>query len=285
MVQGVTVDRFAIGYSGIGYATAGVRAVPLAEKEGGKCYEADPDNAYAGSYPLSRFLYVYINQAPGKPLDPLTREFIKLVLSKEGQEVVIKDGYFPIPASISKEELRQDPVSGDQLRDASRDGDAAPPARPLTSPGPARAAASCSTASRPAWSSSAALIIIASILAILLVIAAEVYPLFVKPTATFVRAYPPDRSAAAPAAVPTRSAWTSIEKSPSRSPRNGALALTALDGNDHCPPWPHRACGAATITTVAAAWTRVRYLLGTSDGRVIPLDVKFEIAFTPAGAR
>jgi phosphate transport system substrate-binding protein len=105
VVQGVTVDRFAIGYSGIGYATAGVRAVPLAEKEGARCYDADPDNAYAGNYPLSRFLYVYLNRAPGKPLDPLTREFVKLVLAKEGQEVVIKDGYYPIPATIAKEEL------------------------------------------------------------------------------------------------------------------------------------------------------------------------------------
>jgi phosphate transport system substrate-binding protein len=107
VVQGVTVDRYAIGYSGIGYATAGVRAVPLAEKEGAKCYEADPDNAYAGTYPLARFLYVYVNKAPGKPLDPLTREFVKLVLSKEGQEVVIKDGYFPIPATVAKEELNR----------------------------------------------------------------------------------------------------------------------------------------------------------------------------------
>jgi len=105
VVQGVTVDRFAMGYSGIGYATAGVRTVPLAEKEGSKCYEADPENAYAGTYPLSRFLYVYVNKAPGKPLDPLTREFTKTILSKQGQEVVIKDGYFPIPASIAKEEL------------------------------------------------------------------------------------------------------------------------------------------------------------------------------------
>src|SRR5437879_5228830 len=105
VVQGVTVDRFAVGYSGIGYSTAGVRPVPMAEKEGDKCYEADQDNAYAGSYPLSRFLYVYVNRAPGKPLEPLTREFVKLVLSKEGQEVVIKDGYFPIPASVVKEEL------------------------------------------------------------------------------------------------------------------------------------------------------------------------------------
>src|SRR6266850_7306342 len=104
VVQGVTVDRYGIGYSGIGYATAGVRPVPLAEKDGGKCVEATADNAYSGSYPLARFLYVYVNKAPGKPLDPLTREFIKLIVSREGQEGVVKDGYFPIPATIAKEE-------------------------------------------------------------------------------------------------------------------------------------------------------------------------------------
>ena len=107
VVQGLTVDRFGMGYSGIGYATAGVRAVPLAEKAGGKCVEAEADNAYNGSYPLARFLYVYINKAPGKTLDPLTREFVKLIVSKDGQEAVVKDGYFPIPASIAKEELNK----------------------------------------------------------------------------------------------------------------------------------------------------------------------------------
>jgi phosphate transport system substrate-binding protein len=105
VVQGVTVDRYGIGYSGIGYATAGVRAVPLAEKDGGKCVEATAENAYNGAYPLARFLYVYVNKAPGKGLDPLTREFVKLMMSKDGQEAVVKDGYFPIPASIAKEEL------------------------------------------------------------------------------------------------------------------------------------------------------------------------------------
>ncbi len=105
VVQGVAVDRYAIGYSGIGYTTAGVRAVPLAEKEGGTCGEATVANAYSGKYPLSRFLFIYVNRAPGKRLDPLTSEFIGLVLSKEGQEVVIKDGFFPIPNSVAKEEL------------------------------------------------------------------------------------------------------------------------------------------------------------------------------------
>jgi phosphate transport system substrate-binding protein len=105
VVQGVTVDRYAMGYSGIGYTTAGVRAVPLSAKTGGACVEATAGNAYAGKYPLARFLYVYINRAPGKPLDPLTREFIRFVASKQGQEVVIKDGFFPIPNSVAKEEL------------------------------------------------------------------------------------------------------------------------------------------------------------------------------------
>jgi phosphate transport system substrate-binding protein len=105
VVQGVTVDRYAMGYSGIGYSTAGVRAVPLTEKTGGNCAEATAENAYAGKYPLARFLYVYTNRAPGKPMDPLTREFVKLVVSRQGQEVVVKDGHFPLPASIVKEEL------------------------------------------------------------------------------------------------------------------------------------------------------------------------------------
>jgi phosphate transport system substrate-binding protein len=104
MVQSVTVDRYAIGYSGIGYATPGVRAVPLAAGTGQKPYEATADNAYSGDYPLARFLYVYLNKAPNKDADPLVREFIKLVLSKEGQQIVLKDGYFPITAELASDE-------------------------------------------------------------------------------------------------------------------------------------------------------------------------------------
>lgn len=107
VVQGVTVDRYAIGYSGIGYATAGVRAVPLAEREGALCVEATPGNAYAGKYPLARFLYIYINKPPDRALEPLVREFIRLVLSKQGQAAVVKDGYFPLPIAIVAEEYRK----------------------------------------------------------------------------------------------------------------------------------------------------------------------------------
>jgi len=107
VVQGVTVDRYAMGYSGIGYATAGIRAVSVAEKAGGVCVEATADNSYAGTYPLARFLFVYVNRAPGKPLDPLMREFVKFMFTRQGQESVIKDGYFPVPNSIAKEALNK----------------------------------------------------------------------------------------------------------------------------------------------------------------------------------
>ena len=100
VVQGVTEDQGGIGYSGIGYRTSGVRVVPLSAKSGGNFYEPTFVNASTGKYPLARFLYVYINKAPGKPLPPLLSEFLKFVYSKEGQMVVIKDGYFPLPQKL-----------------------------------------------------------------------------------------------------------------------------------------------------------------------------------------
>jgi phosphate transport system substrate-binding protein len=105
VVQGITEDRYAIGYSGAGYRTSGVRAVPLSEQPNGPYYEGTYEEVTSGKYPLSRFLYVYVNKAPGKPLDPVPLEFLKLVMSKEGQEVVIKDGYMPLTPVQVKEEL------------------------------------------------------------------------------------------------------------------------------------------------------------------------------------
>lgn len=105
VVQSVSTGLNAIGYSGVGYKTSGVRAVPLSKKPGGKAYDASPENAISGKYPLSRLLYVYVNKHPNKPLAPLEREFVKLVLSKQGQEVVVKDGYVPLPASLAEQQL------------------------------------------------------------------------------------------------------------------------------------------------------------------------------------
>jgi len=103
VVQGVTEDRFGIGYSGIGYKTSGVKALQLAEKD--QFFDGAYANVTSGKYPLSRFLLIYVNKAPGKPLDPLVKEYLKLILSKEGQEVVVKDGYLPLPGNLVKEEL------------------------------------------------------------------------------------------------------------------------------------------------------------------------------------
>jgi phosphate transport system substrate-binding protein len=105
VIQGVASDKYAIGYSGVGYKTADVRAVPLAMKEGQPCYEADAKNAYSGDYPLARFLYVYLNKNPNQDLDPLRKEFIKFVLSKQGQQIVIKDGFFPVSSDIAQKDM------------------------------------------------------------------------------------------------------------------------------------------------------------------------------------
>lgn len=102
VVQGVANDISGIGYSGIGYITPGVKALPLGEKEG-KYVEATYENCLSGDYPLSRYLYIYINRAPGKHADPLVEEFVRFIESKEGQQIVIKDGYFPLTAELVTE--------------------------------------------------------------------------------------------------------------------------------------------------------------------------------------
>jgi len=104
VVQGVEAEKGAIGYSGVGYRTSGVRVVPLSMKPGEPAYEASYANALSGKYPLARPLYVYVNKSPNKSLNPVVQEFLKLVLSKEGQEIVLKDGFLPLPADIAAKE-------------------------------------------------------------------------------------------------------------------------------------------------------------------------------------
>lgn len=106
VVQSVSSTLNAIGYSGIGYKTSSVRAVPLSKK-GGEPFEANEANALAGKFPLARFFYVYVNKAPNKPLNPLEAQFVKMVLSKQGQEVVVKDGYIPLPKRVVEKTLKE----------------------------------------------------------------------------------------------------------------------------------------------------------------------------------
>ena len=100
VVQSISSSLNGIGYSGIGYKTASVKTVPLAKKGSTEYIEDNEENDLNGKYPLSRFLYVYVNKAPNKPLAPLEAEFVKLVLSQAGQQVVVKDGYIPLPSKV-----------------------------------------------------------------------------------------------------------------------------------------------------------------------------------------
>jgi len=105
VVQGITKSLNGIGYSGEGYRTSGVRIVPLAKKDGGEFIEVTPANALSGKYPLSRFLFIYVNKHPNEVLPPLEAEFLKMVLAKTGQQVVVKDGYIPLPAKVAAKAL------------------------------------------------------------------------------------------------------------------------------------------------------------------------------------
>ncbi len=106
VVQSVSASLNGIGYSGIGYRTSGVRALPLAKK-GTNYVEANMENAVSGKYPLSRYLYVYVNKHPNKALPPMEAEFLKMILSKSGQSIVEKDGYIPLPSSVVAKEFKK----------------------------------------------------------------------------------------------------------------------------------------------------------------------------------
>ncbi len=107
VVQALSTSLNGIGYSGVGYTTSAVRTVPLARRAGQPFIAALPENALDGTYPLARFLYIYINQEPGRPLDPVTREFLLMALSRPGQETVVKDGYIPLPAAVAAREAEK----------------------------------------------------------------------------------------------------------------------------------------------------------------------------------
>jgi phosphate transport system substrate-binding protein len=103
VVQAVASDKYGIGYSGIGYKTADVAVVPLATDPDAEFVPASAEQV--SDYPLARYLQIYVNHRPGQQLDPLRREFLKLVFSRQGQEMVIKDGYLPISQTIAKSDL------------------------------------------------------------------------------------------------------------------------------------------------------------------------------------
>ncbi len=113
VVEMVGKDKNAIGYSGIGFLTEGVRAVPLAAPQNGKCYKPSAEFAYSGDYPLARYLRLYLNKKPDQPPDPLIADFIRFVLSRDGQQLTIKAGFYPVPNATRLQSLKSLGISGD----------------------------------------------------------------------------------------------------------------------------------------------------------------------------
>jgi phosphate transport system substrate-binding protein len=105
VAQGVAADKNAIGYGGFGNLIDGVKAVALSEAPDGPYYEGTFDEVVRHKYPLSRYIYIYINRAPGKPIEPKVKEYLSYILSKEGQEAVAREGVFlPLTAAAVKAE-------------------------------------------------------------------------------------------------------------------------------------------------------------------------------------
>lgn len=107
VVSAVSGNIDAMGYSGVSYARPGVRVLPLARATGEAFVEASPENAYNGRYPLTRFLYLYLNRSPQRPLPPLEREFVRFILSAAGQTIVQNDGFIPLSAEIANAERKK----------------------------------------------------------------------------------------------------------------------------------------------------------------------------------
>lgn len=106
VVQAISQSLGGIGYSGIGYQTASVHTLALARQGTTDFVEDNQANTLSGRYPLARYLYVYVNKAPNRPLNPLEGEFLRLILSRSGQEAVVKDGYIPLPAAVVQQALK-----------------------------------------------------------------------------------------------------------------------------------------------------------------------------------
>ena len=99
-------NKGGLTYALLANLTPNVRVVPLAAKAGEPYYEPNLENVYSHKYPLSRYVYIYVNKKPGQALEPKVKEFLKMVLSRQGQEVVAREGvYIPLTPEVVREEL------------------------------------------------------------------------------------------------------------------------------------------------------------------------------------
>jgi phosphate transport system substrate-binding protein len=106
IVQQVAQDPYAIGYSGFGFASPGAKTVALSEADAGPWYRGTHDEVTRRVYPLTRTIYLGVNRAEGAPLAPAVREFLRFILSREGQEAFTQgpEKYLPLTAAVANVE-------------------------------------------------------------------------------------------------------------------------------------------------------------------------------------
>lgn len=110
VVQSVASSINTIGYSSIGYRVSGVRLLPIA-KDGTDYIEPSRANIIDSKYPLSRYLYIYVNKKPNQPMSQIESEFIRFIFSEQGQQLVVKEGYVPVSPTVARHELHKVGIS------------------------------------------------------------------------------------------------------------------------------------------------------------------------------
>ncbi len=101
-------DRYGIAYNSIDYLTPQTKVVALATKDGGPYVELTLENVQNRTYPLINIEYFLVNRKPGHPVDPKVKEYLRYVLSREGQQDVIRDGKFlPLTGQVVREQLKK----------------------------------------------------------------------------------------------------------------------------------------------------------------------------------
>ena len=107
MIEDLSANQAAIGYGSISQVYSSLRMVPVVPVGGKSAVDPVPATVSDGSYPLSRVLNMYVNKAPGKPVDPNILGFVRFTLSREGQKMVSASGFVPLPEDIAAMNLRR----------------------------------------------------------------------------------------------------------------------------------------------------------------------------------
>ena len=108
ILDALAVDPYGLAYSNVAYSNAGVKILAVAPNESGPFFKPTLENVWKRSYPITRFTTLFVNRVPGKPVDPVVKEFLRYILSRDGQEMVLREGsYLPLTSEMARIQLRK----------------------------------------------------------------------------------------------------------------------------------------------------------------------------------